>query len=88
MPTVRPRHTTTESDEIAQLIDLALETMPARSTRSEAFRRLVEVGGATLTREKAKRTSRRREAVSRLQALTREFSTTDFREDQLSGWPE
>lgn len=88
MPTVRLRHTTTETDDIAELIDLALETMPALSTRSEAIRRLVEVGGATLAREKAQRTSRRREAISRLQALTRDFTTTDFREDQLAGWSE
>lgn len=88
MPTVRLRHTTTETDEVAHLIDLALASMPANSTRSDAIRRLLQLGGASLKRESTQRTDRRNQAISRLQALTRDFAETNFREDQMAGWPE
>ncbi len=49
MPTARPRHTLTETAEIAEALDAAALQWPAlRDDRGALLRRLVEAGRATL----------------------------------------
>ena len=49
MPTVRPRHTLTETDAIANALDAAAIAWPElRGDRAALLRKLVEAGGATV----------------------------------------
>ncbi len=47
MPTTRPRHVVTETDEIAAAIDAVAASCPGQ-TRSQIVRRLVRVGADTV----------------------------------------
>ena len=49
MPTIRPRHTLTETDEIARALDDAALAWPElRGDRNALLRRLVEAGRASV----------------------------------------
>ncbi len=54
MPTTRPRHTITESDELSRALDLAASRWPSES-RSRLLLRLAEAGARTLEQEQAER---------------------------------
>jgi hypothetical protein len=58
MPTARPRHLLTETDDLAETIDAALPLYPGE-TRAGVLRRLVHLGAETI----AERQGRHRDAV-------------------------
>ncbi|MGB3909104.1 MAG: hypothetical protein WBL06_01360 [Pseudolysinimonas sp.] len=64
MPTVRPRHTITETDEIARALDRAARVWPElRDDRGALLRRILERGTAELDREADAWLARRRAAI-------------------------
>ena len=61
MPTVRPRHVLTETDDVAEAIDAATADYPGE-TRADVLRRLVRLGAKTVAEE---HDCRRREVIAR-----------------------
>ena len=61
MPTARPRHVLTETDELAAAIDAAATQYPG-DTRAELLRRLIRLGATTINRDQERH---RRNVVAR-----------------------
>src|SRR4051794_39424771 len=70
MATKRPRLTITETEDVAEAIDLAAERWPETPSRRELLLRLVEQGRGVIERERDEQAERRREAIRRTGALT------------------
>lgn len=68
MPTVRPRHQITETDDIAAALDLAAQQWPDDS-RSDLMRRLVLTGARALAESPIERTLEIELALSQLADL-------------------
>jgi hypothetical protein len=86
MATTRPRHTITETDDVAAALDVAAERWPGEP-RAELLRRLVAEGQRALEETLATRRAERLEAVRRtsgmVQGVYRRDELTRLRED----WP-
>jgi hypothetical protein len=92
MPTLKQRHMITETDRIAEGINLAARIWPVdEAERAALLRHLIETG---IVACEAKIASRRAERLQALEELDRdaEFFNNlwpkNWREDQLAGWPE
>jgi len=72
MPTTRPRHMITETDEVAQALDDAARRWPEeRNDRRRLLLRLVQEGHRAAVAEREVRAVARREAIDRTRgALT------------------
>jgi len=87
MPTCRPRLTLTETDELADTLDVAAARWPEIHSRRELLLRLVEQGREVLDRERADATERRRDAVRRTSgALTGSYDP-GYLERLRDDWP-
>ena len=89
MPTTRPRHVITETDEIAKVLDDAAERWPEdRSNRRRLLYRLLIEGHSSAMQESAAERAMRRAAIERtrgaLSGIYREGYLADLRQD----WPE
>jgi glutathione S-transferase len=89
MPTTRPRHVITETDEIARALDEAARRWPEDSgNRSRLLARLVREGYQVVIRQRERETRARRDAVARTSgALTGAYGEgylAALRQD----WPE
>jgi hypothetical protein len=89
MPTTRPRHVITETEQIVQALDDAARRWPAdRDNRAKLLAHLVEEGHRAVLSELERDISARRDAVARTSgALTGAYGEgylADLRED----WPE
>ncbi|MDQ3769142.1 MAG: hypothetical protein M3370_06665 [Actinomycetota bacterium] len=62
MPTARPRHTITETDEVARALDEAAERWPEES-RGRLLIRLVEEGRAAISDARERAIEERRRAI-------------------------
>lgn len=88
MPTTRPRHLITETDQVARALDDAARRWPAdRGNRARLLRRLLEEGHRALVGQQQTVVLERREAVARtsgaLTGLYGESYLSELRED----WP-
>lgn len=88
MPTTRPRHVITETEQIARALDDAAKRWPGESdNRTALLRRLVDEGHRAVIEVQAKRQSHHRDAVARTSgALTGAYGPSylkELRED----WP-
>jgi len=88
VPTSRPRHTLTETDEVARALDDAARRWPEeRSARGKLLMRLVREGHRAIVGEHDAEARRRREAVRRTEgALTGTYPEGHL--ERLRGdWP-
>lgn len=69
MPTTRPRHQITETDDISAALDLAAERWPSES-RSDLMRRLVITGARYLAESPIDRTLEIEQALASLASLS------------------
>ena len=69
MPTARPRHQITETDDIAAALDLAADRWPDEA-RSDLMRRLIVVGARALSESPIERTLEIESALQSLASLT------------------
>lgn len=87
MATTRPRHTITETDDVAAALDAAAERWPGEP-RSQLLRRLVGEGHRALDAGRAARFEERRAALLRSAGSM----TGVYRKDELArlreDWPE
>lgn len=89
MPTARPRHTITETDEVARALDEAAQRWPEDAgTRGRLLVRLVEAGHAAINGDRDSERSARRQAVRRTAGIL----TGVYRPDELKrlreDWPD
>ena len=83
MPTTRPRHLLTETDELAAAIDAAAPLYPKES-RADVLRHLVELGAATITDHQDRRRRLVRERAGRHPGLY----PAGYQDDLRADWPE
>ncbi|MGI8574591.1 MAG: hypothetical protein ACR2MA_04445 [Egibacteraceae bacterium] len=88
MPTTRPRHVITETDQIARALDDAAARWPEESgNRARLLRRLVEEGHRTVVGMRERQVSERREAIARTSgALTGSYGR-DYLNKLREDWP-
>jgi hypothetical protein len=83
VPTVRPRHLLTETDDIAAAIDTAAPLFPGES-RADVLRHLVTLGAAQVQASQAGR----RRTVRELAGLYSGLFPADYLDDLRVDWPE
>ena len=80
MPTTRPRHLLTETDEIAEAIDAAMPLYPGAS-RADILRRLIHIGFETIADQQVRHRIVVRELAGRYRGLYPAGYLDDLRED-------
>ena len=83
MPTVRPRHLLTETDELAHAIDAAAALYPGE-TRADVLRHLVQLGAETIAEQQGRHRDTVRDRAGHFPGLYPAGYLDDLRED----WPE
>ncbi len=85
MPTVRPRHPVTETDEIAHALDTARRTWPELADKPTALlRQLILVGEQSID----DRLARRRRAIEATAGSLAGTFTSGYLDDLRQDWPE
>ena len=88
MPTTRPRHTLTETDELAAALDAAARRWPEDAgSRSRLLLRLVEAGERAISDERERRRARRRAAVERTHGQFRGVYGPGYLDGLRDEWP-
>lgn len=87
MATTRPRHTITETDDIAAALDAAARRWPGYA-RAQLLRRLVDVGYRALEEDQGSRRAARREAIQQTSGLLTGVYRTDELARLREDWPE
>jgi hypothetical protein len=87
VPTTRPRLTLTETDELAEALELAAKRWPEVRSRRELLLRLVEEGRDAVAQHHAGESQARREAIKRTSgSLTGSFER-GYLERLRHDWP-
>jgi hypothetical protein len=88
MPTERPRHTITESDEVARALDDAGRHWPEdRAARGRLLLRLVREGHAAISEDREAEAVERREAIARTSGALTGAYDADYLSDLRDDWP-
>jgi hypothetical protein len=88
MPTARPRHTITETDEVARALDDAARRWPEdESARARLLLRLLEEGHRAIAEERADATARRRAAIERTSGMLTGAYGQGYLERLRDDWP-
>lgn len=87
MPTTRPRHFVTESDELAAALDEASARLPELS-RSQILVRLALEGSRAAQREQDERHRRRLAALRKGSGLLAGVYGSDYLDQLRQDWPE
>jgi hypothetical protein len=82
MPTTRPRHLLTETEEIAAAIDAAIPVYPG-ATRADILRRLIHIGFETISERQTQHRKVVRELAGRYPGLYQPSYLDDLRQE----WP-
>lgn len=89
VPTTRPRHVLTETDELARALDAAAERWPADAgSRAKLLLRLVEEGHRAVTGQRERRARRRRNAVARTSGALTGMYGDGYLDRLREDWPE
>ncbi|MGH8969718.1 MAG: hypothetical protein ACRDV1_07185 [Actinomycetes bacterium] len=88
MPTARPRHVITETDEIARALDDAAKRWPEdTANRSRLLRRLVTEGHRAVVGLHEQLASDRRDAVARTSGALTGVYGQEYLADLRKDWP-
>jgi hypothetical protein len=88
MPTTRPRHLITETDQVAQALDDAARRWPKdRGRRARLLLRLVEEGHRALLDEAGDRRQARLAAIKRTSGSLSGVYDADYLERLREDWP-
>jgi hypothetical protein len=89
MPTTRPRHTLTETDELAAALDAAARHWPEdAASRSRLLLRLVEAGQRAIAEDHERAQARRRAAVERTHGQFRGLYGPGYLKRLRDEWPD
>lgn len=88
MPTSRPRHTITETDDVANALDDAARRWPAeRSRRRQLLLRLVREGHLTIRADREDDKERRRAAIRRTSGTLTDAYDPEYLTRLRDDWP-
>lgn len=88
MPTSRPRHMITESDELGQALDHAARLWPElKDQRSQLLRKVLEVGISELLQEETGRRSQRLKQIKAMAGTMGDVWPANWREELANDWP-
>jgi hypothetical protein len=87
MPTARPRHQITETDDVARGLEIAARRWPGES-RSRLLLRLVELGLGALTGERDADLAERRTAIEQTSGKYTGMFGRDPLRELREDWPE
>lgn len=89
MPTTRPRHLITETDQVALALDDAARRWPEdRASRAKLLLRLVEEGHQVLLDEAVQRHDARLAAIRRTSGALTGVYDVDYLNQLRADWPE
>jgi len=89
VPTTKPRHTLTETDELAAALDAAARRWPDdASSRPRLLLRLVEAGERAINQEREQERTRRRVAVEHTAGALTGVYPPGYLERLRDEWPE
>lgn len=89
MPTTRPRHVITETDEIARALDEAARRWPEDSgNRARLLARLVREGYQVVIRQRERDVQNRRDAVARTSGALTGVYGKGYLDTLRQDWPE
>jgi len=86
MPTARPRHFVTETDELTAALDLAASRWPTLS-RSQLLARLALEGHRAAQRAQDERRQRRLAAIRRHSGMLKGFYEPNYLHELRQEWP-
>jgi hypothetical protein len=87
VPTARPRHTITETEEVSLALDEAGRRWPEERKRSGLVRRLLEAGHRAIRADREREAGRRREAGKRTSGALTGVYGRDYLEQLRDDWP-
>ena len=88
MPTSRPRHTITETDEVARALDDAAEHWPEqRSARAKLLLELLRAGHRAISAERGREADRRRAGIRRTSGALTGAYPDDYLSRLRDDWP-
>jgi hypothetical protein len=88
MPTTRPRHTLTETDQLAAALEEAAKRWPEETSPRRLLVRLVEEGYRALRDERSMLVARRRNAIRRTSGAFTDVYPDDYLAQLRDEWPE
>jgi hypothetical protein len=89
VPTTRPRHVITETDDVARALDDAARRWPAeRGNRRKLLLRLMEEGHRSIVDDNQSGAAARRAAVARTSGALTGVYGADYLKDLRADWPE
>jgi hypothetical protein len=89
MPTARPRHTITETEEIERALNDAAEHWPAeRGARGRLLIHLIEEGHRALREEREAAIAKRREAIEHTSGMLSGVYGDSYLAQLREDWPE
>jgi hypothetical protein len=89
MPTTRPRHVITETEQIIRALDDAARRWPAdRANRAKLLIRLVEEGHRAVLMQREHDAAARRAAIDRTSAVLTGAYGDDYLAELREDWPE
>lgn len=89
MPTTRPRHSVTETEQVARALDAAARTWPEdKAARGQLLLRLVEAGHKAIADEHEQRQKRRQRAIRRTSGAFTAAYEPEYLTKLRNDWPE
>lgn len=88
MPTTKPRHMVTETDQLAHALDAAALIWPELAgDRAQLLRKLIEAGIRQMTNEESAKAQSRLEAVAEVAGSMNDTWPKNWREELSAEWP-
>lgn len=88
MPTERPRHMITETDELSEALAHAERLWPElKGQRSQLLRKILEVGSEQLVKSANEEASERERLIQNLAGTLNDVWPANWREELADDWP-